>query len=81
MPAAATAVSGYIELIGVIRTTGTTGTTRGNAINHHQATTPLVSATTSVTVNTTVSNIIEMTFISGQAANGYIFSHATIEIL
>lgn len=80
-PGAATAVAGCLELLAVVRTIGTGGTANGSASNLHNATSPLISNTTAVTVNTTISNIIEFTVISGQATNSYTFSNAVIELL
>jgi hypothetical protein len=71
-----------VELLVTILTTGTNGTTGGGAISFYPtATAPVLSTTASVTVNTTVSNLVELTFISGSATNTYTFTNATIETM
>jgi hypothetical protein len=76
----ATAATLYVELVATILTTGATGTTGGGAQSFYNNTS-VSSITTSVTVNTTVSNLVELTFISGSANNTYTFRSATIEVL
>lgn len=80
-PNAATAVVGMLEALVTVRTIGATGTAGGGFQNLHSATSPLLSVTAPVTINTTVSNIVELTVISGQTNNNYTFSHAVIEHL
>jgi len=82
LTSSATAGVMYAELVGTILTTGATGTTSGGAISFYPtATVPVLSTTASVTVNTTVQNLVELTFISGSATNTYTFISATIEEL
>lgn len=80
-PGAATAVTGCLEALVTIRTIGTSGSAGGGFTNIHSATSPITSVTAPVTIDTTVSNIIELTVISGNATNSYTFAHATIEHL
>ena len=82
LTSSATAGVMYAELVGTILTTGATGTTSGGAISFYPtATVPVLSTTASVTVNTTVQNLVELTFISGTNTNTYTFISATIEEL
>jgi hypothetical protein len=78
--AAGTANNGVVEGIATIYTTGAAGTVGGGMWNLHNAdTSPHVASTATVAVDTTASKIIELTCISGQAANSYTFTYVTIE--
>jgi hypothetical protein len=83
-PANTLAVGNVIEGLVTVITTGAGGTIRGSLENivHLAAVTiqPAVASTAAVAVNTTSANmLIELTFISGNAANTYTFQNATLE--
>lgn len=82
-PGDALAVGIEIECLVTIRTAGLTGTVSG-AIKRtvHLAAVTISAAlgvsTTPVAVNTTVPNLIELTFVSGHANNTFTFRNAVI---
>lgn len=83
-PANATTSPGKIEGLVTVITAGAGGTIRGTLeqILHLGAATltPAIASTSAVAVNTTTANmLVELTFISGQAANTYTFENATLE--
>lgn len=78
IPGAATAVAGVIDAMVSIRTIGTGGTMYGSIVNHHSATSPVVANTAQTSINTTASNLIELTLVSGHANNNYTFQQAMI---
>jgi hypothetical protein len=63
------------------RTTGTSGTVGGAASSLMTTSSQAQNITSAVTVNTTVQNLVEVTFISGSASNTYTFEHAILEKL
>ncbi|HEY3302870.1 MAG TPA: hypothetical protein VGL70_04950 [Candidatus Binatia bacterium] len=65
-----------------VRTTGASGTVIGGLMEIQNAVAAAVNTVTStVAVNTTVSNLIEFTFISGQASNTYTFHVTSMELV
>lgn len=78
IPGAATAVAGVIDAMVTIRTTGSGGTMYGSIFNLHSATSPVVANTAQTSINTTASNLIELTLVSGNANNNYTFQQAVI---
>jgi len=64
-----------------VRTSGSSGTAGGVGQILYSTSTTAPVFTTPVTVNTTVSNLVEATIISGNSGNTYTFQHAILEKL
>lgn len=76
------AVPSHFEGLITIRTTGSSGTVIGGLTQLKSAVAVATNTlTATVAVNTTVQNLIELTFISGQSSNTYTFQVASIEKL
>jgi hypothetical protein len=65
-----------------VRSTGASGTVIGGIMELQNAVLPDAAASTAtVAVDTTVANLIEFTFISGNAANTYTFQVVAMELV
>lgn len=73
--------------LATVRTTGSSGTAGGigldafSWVSGADGNMGRGALTTPVTVDTTVQNLVELTFISGSASNTYTFEHALLEVL
>lgn len=74
-----TAANIKIQALITIRSIGSGGSVLGAMSHEKSLQSPVITPTTAtVAVNTTVTNLLELTFISGQAANSYTFYVASI---
>lgn len=78
MASTATASTFTAEGIVTIRTAGATGTALGAIMSIYGTTVLLSQSTATVTVNTTVSNLMEVTFAAGTTGNTYTFYNAAV---
>lgn len=76
------AVTSNFKGLVTIRTIGASGTANGGIVQNKQAVAVAANTlTTTVTINTTISNFIELTFVSGNSSNTYTFQTAAIELI